>query len=156
MNEEKTRIAYCKGMRYTSDEPITSFDFLGYTFAPSYFRCKDGRCRLCFIPRVSKRKEQDLRDTVKKLKLHLMSGSRIEQIAEILNPIVRGWTNYFKRFCPSAMRNALRYVEERIIQWAMRKYKTLKGKKTRARQWLQTIRKQQPELFEHWKYLPAW
>ena len=153
MNEDKTRIAYCKSMKNTLNEPVISFDFLGYTFAPNYHPCKDGKRRLGFLPRVSRSAAKHLKDRIKALKLERMAGSPIERIAELLNPIIRGWTNYYGRFCPHAMKDALMCIEERILRWGMHKYNTLRGSLAKARNWLDAIRRQSPELFAHWKYL---
>lgn len=153
MNEEKTRIAYCKSSTNTENEPITQFDFLGYTFSSKFQKCRDGKYRITFSPKMSKKAGQFLRDKIKRLKLHRMCGRMIEQIAEIINPIVRGFANYFGRFCPSAMKSVMRVIEDRIVKWAMKKHKLLRGHKLRAYRWLERIRERNPELFEHWKWL---
>ena len=44
-----------------------------------------------FIASVSKKAEQTLKDKVKALKIHKRTGSTIDMIAEVLNPILRGW-----------------------------------------------------------------
>lgn len=155
MNEEKTRIAYCRSTSNTNDEPITTFEFLGYLFKPEYLKCKDGVLRVCFIAQVGKTGEQRLRDKVRAKQLKSMCGSTVEQIARELNPTVRGWINYFRKFSPSAMRTALQWVDEHIIGWAMKKYKTLRGSRRKARRWLERLREHSPDMFAHWKYLPA-
>jgi hypothetical protein len=38
-----------------------------------------------------------------------------------------------------------------LIAWAMRKYKHLKGHKTRTSCWLEKIAKENPHIFHHWK-----
>lgn len=153
MNEDKTRIACCKSMMNRNEEPITEFDFPGYTFTSTYQKCRDGKCRLSFGPRVSKRAGKSFREKIKALKLHHKVGKTLEEIAEILNPYVRGWVNYFGRFCPSAAKGTFLCIEERILRWARRKYKTLRGHRAKSRKWLEGIRKQHPDLFVHWKYL---
>jgi group II intron maturase len=42
-----------------------------------------------------------------------------------LLPIVRGWANYSGRFNPAALHQALRMVDELLVRWARRKYKSV-------------------------------
>lgn len=154
MNEEKTRIAYCKdGRRTRSDEPITSFDFLGYTFTGAHIKCRDGKFRYCFIVKVSASAAKRFRDKIKDAKVHLKSGLALEDLAQLLNPMIRGWTNYFGKFCPSAMHYTLYCVECRIVRWAMRKYRNLRRHYRRAFRWLKSVRERNPKLFAHWALL---
>jgi RNA-directed DNA polymerase len=51
----------------------------------------------------------------------------------------------------SAMYPVLRHFNKTLVAWAMRKYKKLKGHKTRAAIFLQDIARRQPGLFVHWK-----
>ena len=71
-------------------------------------------------------------------------------LAEMLNPMLRGWTNYFGKFNPSAMKYSLQVVERRLVKWAMCKYKNLRGHRQRAEKWLASVRKREPNLFAHW------
>lgn len=69
-----------------------------------------------------------------------------------MNPIIRGWANYFMNFNPSeAKRVALKYVNLLIVNWAMKKYKHLRGRKQKANKWLTKINLANPKLFHHWQ-----
>jgi hypothetical protein len=46
---------------------------------------------------VSKKAEQALKDKVKTLEIHKRTGSTIGMIAEVINPILRGWMNCFSK-----------------------------------------------------------
>lgn len=81
------------------------------------------------------------------------TGCKIDMIAEILNPLLRGWINYFGKFNPSAMRYTLQCIERRLVKWAMSKYKRLRGHRRRAERWLESVRKREPKLFAHWNRL---
>lgn len=63
---------------------------------------------------------------------HKKTGCKIDIIAEILNPLIRGWMNYFGKFNPSAMKGTLQCIERRIVKWAMCKYKNFRGRRRRA------------------------
>ena len=146
----KTRIVYCKDKDRTKEEELTEFDFLGYTFKAVYIKCKDGVMRNNFIASVSKTAAKGFRDKIKALEIHKRTGCKIDMIAELLNPMIRGWMNYFGKFNPSAMKSTLQCIERRLIKWAMCKYKSFRGRKQRAEKWLSSIRKREPKLFAHW------
>ena len=82
--------------------------------------------------------------------IHKRSGLRIEMIAELINPVVRGWMNYFGRYNRSAMRKTLAVVQRRLIKWAMCKYKHFRGHRRRAECWLKAIQSREPNMFAHW------
>lgn len=146
----KTRIVYCKDKDRTKEEELTEFDFLGYTFKAVYIKCRDGVMRNNFIASVSKTAAKGFRDKIKALEIHKRTGCKIDMIAELLNPMIRGWMNYFGKFNPSAMKSTLQCIERRLIKWAMCKYKSFRGRKQRAEKWLSSIRKREPKLFAHW------
>lgn len=153
LHPTKTRIVYCKDKDRTKDEDLTEFDFLGYTFKAVYVMCRDGKPRLNFIASVSKTSAKTFRDKIKKLEIHKKTGCKIDMIAEMLNPLLRGWINYFGKFNPSAMRYTLQCIERRVVKWAMSKYKSLRGHRRKAERWLETVRKREPKLFAHWNRL---
>lgn len=150
LHPTKTRIVYCKDKDRTRDEDLTEFDFLGYTFKAVYIKCKDVKMRSNFIASVSKTSAKTFRDKIKSLEIHKKTGCKINMIAEILNPMLRGWMNYFGKFNPSAMKYTLQCIERRIVKWAMCKYKNLRGHRRRAEKWLLSVRKREPKLFAHW------
>lgn len=53
LNLEKTKIVYCKDGDRKGDYPITSFDFLGYTFRARGSKNKYGKYFLNFLPGIS-------------------------------------------------------------------------------------------------------
>ena len=150
LHPTKTRIVYCKDKDRTREEELTEFDFLGYTFKAVYIMCKDGKKRSNFIASVSKASAKTFRDKIKSLEIHKKTGCKINMIAEILNPMLRGWMNYFGKFNPSAMKYTLQCIERRLVKWAMCKYKNLRGHRRRAEKWLLFVRKREPKLFAHW------
>ena len=48
------------------------------------------------------------------MELHKKSASKIEMIAEQINPIVRGWLNYFMSYCKSAVSYTMHCLNERL------------------------------------------
>ena len=150
LHPTKTKIVYCQDKDRRKEHSVTEFDFLGYTFRKVRIKDRLGRLQMNFIASVSKKAEQALKDKVKALEIHKRTGSKIEMIAEMLNPILRGWMNYFGKFNRSAMKRALDCVQRRLIKWAMCKYKNFRGHRRRAEEWLKQVKEREPNMFAHW------
>lgn len=150
LHPTKTKIVYCQDKDRREEYSDTEFDFLGYTFRKQWIKDRLGRLQANFIASVSKKAEQTLKDKVKALEIHKSTGSKIEMIAEVLNPILRGWMNYFGKFNRSAMKRVLDCVQRRLIKWVMCKYKNFRGHRRRAEEWLKQVRKREPRMFAHW------
>ena len=105
-----------------------------------------------FIASASKKSNKTFRDKLRALELHNKTGCKIEMIAEAINPMVRGWINYFGKYNPQAIKYSLDCVERRLIKWAMCKFKRFQGRRTRAEKWLIEVRKREPFMFAHWSY----
>ena len=56
----------------------------------------------------------------------------LADIARQINPLLRGWIEYYGRYAPSALYPLLRYVNQTLLAWAMRKFKRFKAHKIRA------------------------
>ncbi|MGC8703799.1 MAG: group II intron maturase-specific domain-containing protein, partial [Thiomonas sp.] len=86
------------------------------------------------------------------------TGSReLGDLAAMFNPILRGWQQYYGRFHGSAMSAIWKHMNDYLVRWMMRKYKTLARHKTRARHALGQLARRFPTAFVHWKLgcLPA-
>ena len=68
-----------------------------------------------------------------------------------LNPLLRGWIEYYGRYTPSALSTMLRYVNQTLLRWAMRKFKRFKAHKVRASHFLQRLARDGMGLFVHWR-----
>ena len=69
----------------------------------------------------------------------------------MINPLLRGWIEYYGRYAPSALHPVLRYVNQTLLAWAMRKFKRFAARKIRASRLLQSLAKKNAALFEHWR-----
>ena len=69
---------------------------------------------------------------------------RRRTLAEWLNPIVRGWMNYFGQFYRTAMYTLLRRINTYLMRWARKKYKRLRLCK-RSKAWWTTVTERAPE-----------
>jgi RNA-directed DNA polymerase len=156
INLEKTRIIYCKDANRKGRHEYTSFDFLGYTFRTRLSRNKKGAYFAGFSPAVSKKACKSFRERIRNIRKSSNCKS-LEQLALEMNPVIRGWANYFGCFRPSEMKSELYKVNLSLVCWAIRKYKGLKHHKAKSLDWLGKCAKTRPDLFYHWQMgiLPA-
>lgn len=150
MHPEKTRIVYCKDSKRTGTHEYISFDFLGYTFRPRRIIDGRGRVRTGFTPAVSRQSMKAMRQSMRRWHLTLRSELSLEDLAGITSRRVRGWIAYYCRFRGSEFQPVAEHLDKIIVRWAMRKYKRLRGHKSRAFAWLKRIKRRQPKLFAHW------
>jgi RNA-directed DNA polymerase len=152
LHPEKTKVVYCQDVNRKEIHPNTMFTFLGYEFRRRPVRVKEtNNLFIGFTPAVSREAQKAMRAKIREAKLSSKTEISLEEIASRFNPILRGWLEYYGKYTPSALYPVLRHFNLTLIRWAGRKYKRLRGGKTRASILLQTIMKQKPNLFAHWK-----
>lgn len=152
MHPTKTKIVYCKDGKRKGTHPHTAFTFLGYTFRPRVVKnTKRNSLFVSFTPAVSTAALKAMRQRTRRLNYRNRTDLGLPDIARLHNPILRGWLEYYGRFCPSALYPVFRHFNKTLVAWAMRKYKRFKGHKTRASLFLEDISRQRPQLFVHWK-----
>jgi len=147
----KTKIVYCKDGKRKGKYPNIKFDFLGYCFRPRSVRSRDDKLFCGFNPAVSPSALKAMREEIRDLEVRRRTERSLNEIAERLNPLLRGWINYYGRYSPSALAPLLRYVNQTLLAWAMRKFKRLRGRKIRASQFLLNLSRQSTHLFVHWR-----
>jgi hypothetical protein len=150
LNLDKTRIVYCKDSSRVGSHEHERFTFLSYTFRPRRARSRSGRLFTSFSPAVSNDAAKRINREIKRWRLHLRSGQSLAELAQEINPIVRGWINYYGRFYRSRLIWLLRRINEYLARWATRKFKRLRGRPHRARRFLVTVARRDPVLFAHW------
>ena len=148
----KTKIVYCKDGRRKNSYPTTKFTFLGYDFRQrSSLNRKENEVFQNFTPAVSKAATKSMRAHIRAAGIRNRSDLSIKEIANIYNPILRGWIQYYGRYNPKELRPLMLYFNKTLTAWAMRKYKKLKGRKKRASLFIQKVQKENPKLFSHWE-----
>jgi len=151
LHPTKTRIVYCKDDNRRGNYPDNAFDFLGYTFRPRGARSRYGAHFISFIPAVSNKAKKAMQQEIHGWCLRAMVGKTLVDLSRMFNPIIRGWANYYGRFCKTEMYSVYQHLNRALVRWARRKYKKLKTQKRRAYGWLGRIAKQEPRLFMHWQ-----
>ena len=150
LHPDKTRIVYCKDDKRRGDYPHTSFTFLGFTFQPRGAKTKRGHLMVSFLPAVSAFALVELSREARQWRLHTRTRLTLGDLAAWINPIVRGWLNYYGRFRPSALYPLLQRINTYLMRWAGKKYKRLRSYK-RFKAWWFGIIEREPTLFAHWK-----
>ncbi len=151
LHPDKTRIVYCKDSNRTGSYEHEQFDFLGYTFRPRLSVSKTGEHFVSFSPGVSRTARRAMGVTIRAWRINRRSDRTLDEFAAIINPIVRGWLNYYGRFYRSELKPVLRRINAYLMRWAMNKYKRLRGRRPAARRWLVDVYRRQPDLFAHWQ-----
>ena len=151
LHPDKTRIVYCKDADRRGSYEHERFDFLGYTFRPRLSKNRFGKHFVNFSPAVSDDARREIGREIRSWHLARRSDKSLTDLARIINPIVQGWINFYGRFYKSMLLLVLRRINDRLVRWAMRKYKRLYGHYTRAVEWLAGVYRRGPALFAHWR-----
>jgi len=151
LHPDKTQIVYCKDKNRQKDYPAEKFDFLGYTFRPRESRSKRGEYFVSFSPAISNKAATSVRRTMRKWCLHMRSDKSLVEISRYINPILRGWINYYGKYNRSSLYPIFQRLNCTLTRWAMRKSKRLRGCRRRAEIGLGKIAKLNPGLFAHWQ-----
>ena len=59
-----------------------------------------------------------MREKIRDLSIRRQTQLSLDEIANRLNPLLRGWIQYYGRFAPSALHPLLRYVNQTLLAWA--------------------------------------
>lgn len=151
LNQQKTKIVYCQDDRRQGRYPNRRFDYLGYTFCVRGVKTKTGQLFWGFNPAVSDEVLTTMRRTMRKWQLHRRTEESLEELSEWINPMTRGWINYYGEYYKSALNPALRHLNLILIRWATRKYKRFKHRQRQAEEWLLRMMERDPRLFAHWQ-----
>ena len=155
LHPEKTKIVYCKDADRTQTYSNIQFDFLGFTFRPRKSKNKYGKYFINFTPAISNKATKRITAVMREWKVQNRSDKSLEDLAYMFHRQIQGWINYYSHFYKSALHPLFQHLDERLSWWATRKFKKLRGHKTRAREWLRAIAQREPKLFPHWRLLYA-
>lgn len=154
LHPEKTKIVYCKDRkrRQPYDGPC-KFTFLGYEFRARKAPTGDGTSMFtAFLPAVSKDALKRMSGEVRRWRINLRTTSDIAELAEWMNPVIRGWMSYYGRFYRTELHGLLKRINTYLVRWARRKFKRLRAFK-RAKRWWNGLLQRQPALFAHWAWM---
>jgi len=152
VNEQKTKIVYCKKAHRKAQYKTVKFDFLGFSFQPRPASNKEGKMVLNYDCSISIKSEKKIAETFRKSNFHRWTESDIARIAEEFNPKIQGWINYYGRFRKYALMRIFRIFHWRLIKWAVNRYKRFRNSMHKAGQWIRHLAKSYPGLFVHWQH----
>ena len=152
LHPEKTKVVYCQDDNRKEDYPDTKFTFLGYEFRARRVRNeRKGNIFVGFTPAVSPKAQKGIRQTIRSWRIGVRTPMTLEAIAEMVNPVVSGWINYYGKYHRSALRPVLRQLDLSLVKWAMRKYKRHHRRLVYTLRWLDQIARERP-IMAHWKW----
>ena len=105
LSEEKTRIVHLS----------EGFDFLGFNIR--HYRSRTTRSGWKLLIKPAKQSVADFREKVR-LTLKRLHGSNAKCLIKVLNPIIRGWANYYRGVVSSELFHKL----ESDIFWKLRRW----------------------------------
>jgi group II intron reverse transcriptase/maturase len=152
LHPDKTKVVYCKDGKRSGNHPTTSFTFLGFTFQARGARSKNGEIFTSFLPAVSKEALKKISAQVRAWRLHLRTGHTFAELARKINPVVRGWMQYYGAFYRTALYSVLRRINYYLMRWVRKKYRKVRTFKKFHKRWKQ-VTATWPNLFAHWKWV---
>lgn len=149
LHPEKTKIVCTEKQKEKrkEGESVEVFDFLGYRFQPHWFKTKEKGDKLLYDARVSPKAMQKMIQILKYHNLHKRKQN-IQALAKELNPILRGWINYYGAFGKQALNKLYVHINQRLVKWCKWNYRKFK---LEAISWLKQKWKEMPYLFAHWQ-----
>ena len=89
-----------------------------------------------FTPAMSGKAKKAVGRKVRAWHLKRRSGSDLTDLAEDINPQVRGWFGYYGAFYRSELGSLAWRIDQHLVRWAMHKFKRLRGRLAKAWAWL--------------------
>lgn len=159
LHPDKTRIVYCKDANRRGTYARTGFTFLGYEFRDRTVRGRHGLFR-SFSPAVSPAALKRMSGQVRAWRLHRWVQATARDLADHVNPVVRGWMQYYGAFNKSVLYPLLKRINSYLIRWLRGKYRRLRDSWARTmRAWHHGVTTA-PRLFAHWQWTtesgPVW
>jgi len=152
LHPDKTKIVYCKDRKRRLDYTSTSFTYLGFTFRTRAAPTRDRKSAFAaFLPAMGTDALKAKSRIVREWRIHLRTTRDLAELAEWMNPVIRGWMDYYGTFYRHEMRGLLIRINTYLVRWARRKFKRLRSFKKARRWWLDLVRRC-PDLFVHWAW----
>lgn len=145
----KTRVVCCDA---ADRKRAGNFDFLGFAFRPRIAKARNGQFFTTFGPAISCKAAKGIRESVRcSWRLPTRTSMDLDELAEMMNPMLRGWIRYYGRFRPSELVSVFRGINLSLRQWVMRKFKRFKRRPRAAMAWLRRIALVDRGYFAHWE-----
>ena len=150
LHPEKTKVVYCRDGTRTGKYPTKKFTFLGYTFQPRQAQNRwTGKVFTRFLPAVSIAAAKKFRTNIKSRGMFRRHHLSVDELAQQVNPLIRGWYEYFRHFHKSALYRMNDWLDRAIARWLKVKFRLYWHV---AYSMLRRLVKQNPKRFVHWHF----
>lgn len=150
MHSKKSKIVYCKDEIRKKDYPDTEFEFLGYGFRRRRARNhKQGRNFSGFNPAISKSSKSSVYAEIRSWKLIRRTSSKLEDIADDINPILRGWLEYYGKYYITELYPIFSHINRLLVKWLMRKCIKFRKHRVRECKAIAKVAETNPDMFIH-------
>jgi len=146
----KTKVVYCKKDGRNLQGNQVQFDFLGFSFRPVMLQLRRGGYFLQYSCKMSGKSKKRILSDLRKMQLHRKTNSNLQDLANRLNPKIRGWINYYGKIRRDSLKPVFYHLHHRLIKWALKRYKRFKGSRVLAVRWLRKMTIAFPNMFYHW------
>jgi hypothetical protein len=79
------------------------------------------------------------------------SDVTVQDIAQRINPVIKGWINYHLKLYITRLKDFLYLVNIKVASWGRKKYRNLRTSEMKAIGWLHAICMQNRGMYVHWK-----
>jgi RNA-directed DNA polymerase len=153
LHPEKTKLVYSRDYRRQESFETVKFDFLGYSFQPRSTKSKQtGKLFLGFDCAISISSKKRIADKLEEMEIDRLNFRSIVGVALYLEPLIRGWINYYGKFRITELNPVFLLLRQRLVWWARKRYKRYKTNMIKAYRWMDRVKKQFPNLFYQWRY----
>lgn len=151
IHSEKSGIIYCKDKNRGGNYKRICFDFLGFTFRPR--RCVNGKGVIHpnFLPAISRTSIKAINQEIRGWHIQLKNDKSLLDLSNMFDPVLKGWSNYYGRFYPSAMRVIWKHFNLYLARWVRRKYKRFSWHKRHSMKFLDRLARENTDYFKHWE-----
>ncbi|WP_341757463.1 group II intron reverse transcriptase/maturase [Candidatus Tisiphia endosymbiont of Ditula angustiorana] len=148
LNLEKTKIVYT-GIKNDHDHRKHNlprkFSFLGYDFKPRIWHGK-----LVYTPGIGTGAMKMIKDKIKKTwQLKVSVSGSLEDIAERVNPVIRGWINYYGHYRRSDLYKLEYVINNYLVRFIKKKYESY-ATWNKAWKHLGKLKAESAHTFCHW------
>jgi hypothetical protein len=152
LHPTKTRIVYCQDDDRPEKHEHVKFDFLGYTFRPRRAKNRWGKLFVSFLPAMSTKAAKAVRKTIREWRMaSTRHNQKLEDLARLADPAVRGWLNYYGRFYRTRCVEVLHHLNEALAAWVRRKSTRFRNRERASMHWLGRVARRDRTLFAHWQ-----
>ena len=153
LNQDKTRIVYCKDSNRKGSHEHERFDFLGYTFRPRKAKNPGASCSPASSLRSATEPPNRYAERSADGGFTYGAGHPSPSIAREMQQDRAGLDQLLRALLPNGLSRTLMHIDTYLVRWAMRKFKRLRGQRKRGWKLLADVSSREPELFAHWRLI---